>query len=422
MDAHGFADYASPGDVVGHTLGGYEFDHLIGGSVLTWFRRHGVELSAQGKPWALTTSLVNPHDIMYFNSDGPGAKVQDNGKLLKHVARAPDVPIYQAHWDMPLPATNKEALRSAVRPGAHAEYQEAWDALLGHVPNEADRWSRFNDFYINSIRAVDAQVMNILNELDTLGLSDNTIIVFTADHGEMAGAHGGIRGKGPFAYEESLHVPLMIVHPEVQGGHSTRALTSHIDLVPTLMSLAGAGDKTAEFAGRTLPGRDFSSLLAKRNAGVNELRESVLFAYSGIAANDAQMVKAAADAIVSGKGIASLQAAGVKPDLSKRGTLRSTFDGRYKFTRYFSPMQRHRPGNIDQLYAHNDLELFDLASDPNEARNLAATKGQNDELVLAMSAKLERAIAAEIGVDDGREMPDLNGKDLNWALPMNALD
>jgi len=420
MDAYGYSDYASPGDVVGHTLGGYEFDHLIGGSVITWLRRRGLELKAKGQPWALTTSLVNPHDIMYFSTDAPGAPSQDNGRLLKHIARAPDVPAYKHRWDVPLSPTNGEALRSAVRPGAHVEYQDAWDALLGHVPNEAERWSRFNDFYFNSIRAVDAQLMNIFNELDTLGLSDRTIIIFTADHGEMGGAHGGLRGKGPFAYEENIHVPMMIVHPDVAGGHSTNALTAHIDLAPTLLSMAGAGAKTSEFAGRDLPGKDFSSLLGMRNAGVNQIRESALYAFSGIAPTDASFVKAMADAITSGKGVESVKAAGIKPDLRKRGTVRTAFDGRYKFSRYFSPMQHNRPRNLDELYAHNDVELFDLATDPNETNNLGARKGENAALVTAQSDKLERVIAAEIGVDNGRELPHFEG--VSWSLPVNGLD
>lgn len=420
MDAYGFSDYASPGDVVGHTLGGYEFDHLIGGSVITWLRRRGMELKAKGQPWALTTSLVNPHDIMYFNTDAPGTKTQDNGKLLKHVATAPDVPFYKHHWDVPLSATNGEAMRSSTRPGAHAEYQDAWDALLGHVPNEAERWMRFNDFYFNSIRAVDAQLMNIFNELDTLGLTDRTIIVFTADHGEMGGAHGGLRGKGPFAYEENVHVPMIIVHPDVNGGQSTNALTSHIDIAPTLLSMAGAGARTSELAGRDLPGKDFSSLLGARNASVNQIRESVLFACSGIAPTDASFVKAMADAITSGRGADSVKAAGIKPDLRKRGTVRTAFDGRYKYSRYFSPMQHNRPRTLDQIYANNDVELFDLATDPNETRNLGARKGDNAELVLAQNEKLDRVVAAEIGVDNGRELPHFEG--VNWSLPMNGLD
>ena len=423
MEAYGFNDYASPGDVVGHTLGGYEFDHLIAGSAITWLRRRGAPLNADGKPWALTVSLVNPHDIMYFNTDEPGRDVQDSGRLLKPAARAPDVPFYKATWDVPLSATNGQVFDAPGRPAAHGEYQAAWDHLLGHVPNEPERWRRFNDFYMNSIRAVDAELMTMLSELDALGMSENTIIIYTADHGEMAGAHGGLRGKGPFAYEENIHVPFIIVHPDVGGGRQSKALTSAIDIAPTLLGFAGV-DKflSAQFAGRELPGEDVGPLLGKPDASVDANREAVLFTYSGIATNDASMIGKAADFITSGKTMKDLIATGARPDLTKRGTVRTAFDGRYKFTRYLSPLQRNRPSNLDELYAHNDVELFDLEHDPNELTNLAASKGENTELAQLMSAKLERAIKREIRADDGREMPDLQGQKINWALPLNAID
>ena len=95
MEEYGFADYASPGDLVGHDLGGYQFDHLIGGSAITWLRRKGRPLSDAGMPWALLVSLVNPHDIMYFNTDAPGEKVQDTGKLLKRATPAPNHEFYR---------------------------------------------------------------------------------------------------------------------------------------------------------------------------------------------------------------------------------------------------------------------------------------------------------------------------------------
>lgn len=117
---------------------------------------------------------------------------------------------------------------------------------------------------------------------------------------------------------------------------------------------------------------------------------------------------------------AELRATGFRPDLRKRGTVRCVFDGRYLFSRYFSPTEHHRPGSLDDLYTHNDLELYDRDNDPGEMTYLAADRASNGELVLAMSAKLESMIAAEIGVDDGRELPDVDG--IEWALPQQRFD
>jgi arylsulfatase len=103
MEQYGFADYGSPGDVVGHTLGGYQFDDLIADSAVAWLRRKGRPLDDEGKPWCLTVSLVNPHDIMYFNTDGPGKKIQDSGKLIFRAAPAPKHQFYSATWDIPVP-------------------------------------------------------------------------------------------------------------------------------------------------------------------------------------------------------------------------------------------------------------------------------------------------------------------------------
>ena len=416
MEAHGFADYNGVGDVIGHTLGGYHFDHLIAGSAVTWLRRQGQELAERGQPWALFVSLVNPHDVMYFNTDLPGQPVQDTGALMRRPQRAPNHPIYQASWDTPLPPTLREPFDAPGRPAAHGEFLAVWNTVLGHIPDEPDRWRRFHDYYINCIRNVDNSLAGLLAELDQLRLADRTAVMFTSDHGELAGAHG-LHGKGPFAYQEGIHLPLLMTHPDVRGGQTCQALTGHIDLVPSLLAMAGASPgRAAELAGRALPGKDVTPLLSAPGAArVQALREGVLFTYSGIATNDAELWRRVAAAQAAGRDPKEeLRRQGFAPDLTKRGSLRSVFDGRYKFTRYFAPTQRNRPTTLDELYRWNDVELFDLEADPRETRNLAADRTAHAALVQAMSAKLERAIAAEIGVDDGREMPDF--PNIAWTL------
>jgi arylsulfatase len=111
---------------------------------------------------------------------------------------------------------------------------------------------------------------------------------------------------------------------------------------------------------------------------------------------------------------AIIKETGFRPDLRKRGSLRAVFDGRYKYARYFSPMERNRPTTLEEIHRWNDVELYDLRNDPSELRNLGAGPGQNDVLVAAMNDKLNAAVEAEIGKDDGREMPAVEG--IGWAL------
>jgi arylsulfatase len=145
------------------------------------------------------------------------------------------------------------------------------------------------------------------------------------------------------------------------------------------------------------------------------VREGALFTFSGLAQNDGELMRLVAEGKSKGQSTAeALKTSGYKPNLKKRGSVRTVVDGRYKFSRYFSPLQRNSPKNIDDLYRWNDVELFDLQNDPAEMTNLAADKTKNTDLVSTMSAKLESVIKAEIGVDDGREMPPVEG--INWAI------
>ena len=89
MEKYGFADNFSPGDLIGHTLGGYSYDHITAGSAINWLRTKGRPLADDGKPWCMFVSFVNPHDIMYFNTDAPGESVQDTGKLRLQPAARP---------------------------------------------------------------------------------------------------------------------------------------------------------------------------------------------------------------------------------------------------------------------------------------------------------------------------------------------
>ena len=417
MDNYGFSDYDDydPGDMIGHTVGGYLHDHLVAGSAIRWLRNQGSALNDDNKPWCLTVSLVNPHDVMYFNTDAAGEKRQDPGNLVLEASRAPAHKLYGAEWDIPLPDNLYQPFDEPGRPQAHGEFDKMWSYLLGAVPPEDEPWQRLNNYYINCIRHVDQQVNRILQELDHLDLSRRTIIIFSSDHGEMAGAHG-LRGKGPFAYDETIHLPFYIVHPDIQGGQNCKALTSHIDLVPTLLSMAGVSTEgQVELAGQKLPGKDLTTLLSQpEKADIHEIRDSILFTYSGLMTNDSDPFRFLSTVKDPNGGIIKAIKQGNLPNLKKRGSLRTVFDGQYKFTRYFAPTEHNQPSNLEDLSAANDLELFDLVEDPQEMNNLAGKKSENEDLLLSMNQKLQQRIQAEIGKDDGSELPKM--PNIDWLL------
>jgi len=88
--------------------------------------------------------------------------------------------------------------------------------------------------YYGLIAEIDDWVGVILDKLDELNLTDNTLVIFTSDHGEMLGAHG-MREKNVF-YEESSHIPLIIRFPgEIESGSTVNGYVSLIDLFPTIL-------------------------------------------------------------------------------------------------------------------------------------------------------------------------------------------
>ncbi len=98
---------------------------------------------------------------------------------------------------------------------------------------------------------VDKQVGRLLRHLEQTGLADNTIVVFTSDHGDFMGSHHLVR-KGMFLYDALLHVPLIFWSPSrVPRGRRTSAFAQHTDFFPTLAELAGKPAPT-DLPGRSL--------------------------------------------------------------------------------------------------------------------------------------------------------------------------
>lgn len=108
----------------------------------------------------------------------------------------------------------------------------------GHPPEAPLTARPFWRGYYSEISALDAEVGRILDRLDALSLSENTLVIFTSDNGVMLGSHG-ISGKAIW-YEESIRMPAIVRWPDrVQPGTEVAALVSSVDFLPTILDVAG---------------------------------------------------------------------------------------------------------------------------------------------------------------------------------------
>ncbi len=412
MRGHGFDDYIGVGDIIGMTLGGYRTDEFTTSTAIRWLRGETPRLREASQPWFLAVNLVNPHDVMFLDTDVPGQPVQTASKPLFDVNQPPDHELYRRTWAGPLSRTRSEPFDRPGRPRAHYEFQYARKLLVGQFPNEDARWRRLHDYYLNCIADCDRHVVRLLDELDALGLAEDTVVVLTSDHGELAGAHG-MHGKGATAYREQNQVPLWVRHPDqrASAGQECTAVTSHLDLVPTLLAMAGADAKRRSAVAPQATGKDLTPLLTNPEQATNDAtRDGALFSFNMWLYQDSEFMRKVGEALQAGQNVGAL---GLKPDLAKRGAIRSVNDGRYRFSRYFSPKEHNLPTTLEEILQYNDLELFDLAADPDETNNLATDTVQHGGLILAMNAKLTRLIEDEVGEDRGEFLP---ANDHGWDV------
>jgi arylsulfatase A-like enzyme len=278
--------------------------------------------SFKQQPWLAVASFVNPHDIGAYpfpwqpnvqpRPDGqppgihpfgaPPQGTRSNPPVYGNVPATYRVPLNPDGFAMPpvpLPANWRADL--AHKPDCQYDYSYKFPIALttlrgqnalGPSPypfqmqdNAADWYRGYLEFYLYLQYRVNLQIDEILRCLDENGLAENTIVVFTSDHGELAGAHGGQLEKWHNAYQESIHVPAVVSSPFLDLNGGMRAVTthtSHVDWVPTLLGLAGydANDRAAMarfIQGHTvkpLPGVDLSGLIAD---GIEPQRDGVLF-------------------------------------------------------------------------------------------------------------------------------------------------
>ena len=226
LERYGFAGgtFPSPDGGPGQ---GLRRDPRVAGQFERWLERRGGE-----GPWCTTVSFVNPHDIAWWYA------------FTQRVHGEADPPAVARTL-----APNFETPAQLVernKPSLQRSLQETAAASFGVVPFEGeeaiDIWLPFMDLYVDLQRQVDRQIGRVLDSLQrNRAIAENTVVLFTSDHGEYGSSHG-LRGKGASAYEEALRVPLIVNDPRgvltSDAVAERRQLTSSVDVAPLLLTIA----------------------------------------------------------------------------------------------------------------------------------------------------------------------------------------
>lgn len=181
------------------------------------------------KPFLLTVSLLNPHDICEFPTfDGFKTMApQDETQL------PPLRPNFKDTDKLPSTLNDPKANRGSWGYGK-------WQDL---------RWRQYQWVYYRLVESTDKLIGDVLNALEKSPYKDNTIVVYTSDHGEMLGSHRMISKEK--LYEESVTVPLIIAPPGQAGSVDKTHNVIGMDLMPTFLDYAGVA-APASLRGKSL--------------------------------------------------------------------------------------------------------------------------------------------------------------------------
>jgi arylsulfatase A-like enzyme len=199
-----------------------DFDRKISDRAIRWLRE---ESRGRDRPWVLHVSYVSPH---------PPFLVPQRLLDLFPLERIP-LP--------PLAAPEARPEHPALQ---HLRRVMAWGDL------RPEDLRRIGAGYLALIAHLDEEIGRVMAALEDLGLLETTRVLYTSDHGEMAGSHG-LLGKCNL-YEGAIGVPLLIAGPGVPAGRVVAENASHVDLFPTLVEGAGGQllDQDTDLPGTSL--------------------------------------------------------------------------------------------------------------------------------------------------------------------------
>lgn len=181
----------------------------------------------------------------------------------------------QRYWDR----FAEKDIDPPATPYIPAEERDPYSAWLyrhydrGEYAISEDDIRRARRGYYGNIALVDDLIGEVLDALQAMRVLDNTAIVLTADHGDMLGERGQWYKMSPF--ERSVRVPTVIAAPHVKGGRRSSQVTSNIDLLPTIVSLAAEG--ATDILRTPIDGRDMTPLLEKNGSDWPDVAVGELF-------------------------------------------------------------------------------------------------------------------------------------------------
>ena len=409
LDSYGFSDYQLWGDPWGGPLEGEITDGAIALETVDWLRHS----APKDQPWLLVSSLVNPHDIMYLAEEDEFPGAGDHALFAKQLHRSQNLGITREWFDPALPPNFDDDL-SQMPYGPHAYKQFVEQHYTTVRDNKPEAWQKRRNYLINCMRLVDRELAKIVDELDRQDLWQNTIVIFTSDHGEMNGAHQ-MHQKGGIHYQEATVVNLTAVVPGGETGARSTAVGSHLDLAPTVLGFAGVTDEHRAERYPWLRGRNLAEVLRSPSSatpprGSRELPgDGALTLWDGLHQQDPDWSATGALFpilnISQEQSEAMLNRVGAEhgaPDFSKRTFYRMLVDGRYKLVRWFSPLEYGTPETLEALYDTADVVVHDLVNDPYELQNIGdpAHPDYDAELVEQLLVKLNALIEREIGEDE----------------------
>ncbi len=326
----------------------------------------------EASPWLIVNSFVNPHDLVLF-----GLAWERFGYPYTRGV----VP------DIPPPPTEGEKLDT--KPRCQQSYVDTYPKMLMPQPTV----EIYRQFYYYLQKEVDRHISTVFKRLQNSDFYENTIVIFTSDHGEMLGAHGNMHQKWHSAYEEAVHVPLIISNPLLfKEPRSTEMLTSHVDVIPTLLGLAGIDLKRVQKIlrddhneVRRLVGRDLSPVVTGK-AGADRNGAPLYFMTDDEPSKGLNQTNP-----LTGKPYDAV----IEPDhLESVFAVLPTAEGGqlWKYTRYFdNPQFWSSPFQSDTVTVKGktitktkpvkpEFEMYNVTEDPLEEDNLARRSRKSPEL------------------------------------------